>query len=332
MRKNSQDAVREFRPYFDNAPVYGHGPSLEEFTEQTPLTVGSPQEVIDKTLTFRENFGDYQRQLFLMDHAGLPLDTVLEQLDLLGRGGAGAAPRVGRQAPGRRAGRADPREPGRGQRGRRRAGGGRPMSHPQTAPPRTIAVVTAGLSQPSSTRLLADQLAAATVSQLPAGAEVVTIELRDLAHDIVNNLLTGFPAPALRQAIDQVTGADAVIAVTPLFSGSYNGLFKSFFDVLDPDALTGKPVLIAATGGTARHSLALEHAVRPLFSYLRTVTVPTAVFAATEDWGSTGRAELTARIERAGGELAALVAQRAPAAAADPYAAITPFDQLLRAG
>ncbi|MBF6224293.1 LLM class flavin-dependent oxidoreductase [Nocardia abscessus] len=84
MRKNSQDAVREFRPYFDNAPVYGHGPSLEEFTEQTPLTVGSPQEVIDKTLTFRESFGDYQRQMFLMDHAGLPLKTVLEQLDLLG--------------------------------------------------------------------------------------------------------------------------------------------------------------------------------------------------------------------------------------------------------
>jgi putative FMN-dependent luciferase-like monooxygenase len=84
MRKNSQDAVREFRPYFDNAPVYGHGPSLEDFTTQTPLTVGSPQEVIDRTLGFREAVGDYQRQLFLMDHAGLPLATVLEQLDLLG--------------------------------------------------------------------------------------------------------------------------------------------------------------------------------------------------------------------------------------------------------
>ena len=84
MRKNSQDAVREFRPYFDNAPVYGHGPSLEEFTAQTPLTVGSPQEVIDRTLGFRDYVGDYQRQLFLMDHAGLPLTTVLEQLDLLG--------------------------------------------------------------------------------------------------------------------------------------------------------------------------------------------------------------------------------------------------------
>lgn len=84
LAKNSQDAVREFRPYFDNAPVYGHGPSLEEFTEQTPLTVGSPQQVIERTLGFREYVGDYQRQLFLMDHAGLPLTTVLKQLDLLG--------------------------------------------------------------------------------------------------------------------------------------------------------------------------------------------------------------------------------------------------------
>ncbi|MEU3300753.1 LLM class flavin-dependent oxidoreductase [Streptomyces sp. NPDC006678] len=84
MRKNSQDAVREFRPYFDNAPVYGHGPSMEDFIEQTPLTVGSPQQVIDRTLGFRESVGDYQRQLFLMDHAGLPLKTVLEQLDILG--------------------------------------------------------------------------------------------------------------------------------------------------------------------------------------------------------------------------------------------------------
>jgi putative FMN-dependent luciferase-like monooxygenase len=84
MRKNSQDAVREFRPYFDNAPVYGHGPSLEDFSRETPLTVGSPQEVIERTLTFRDYFGDYQRQLFLIDHAGLPLKTVLEQLDILG--------------------------------------------------------------------------------------------------------------------------------------------------------------------------------------------------------------------------------------------------------
>ena len=197
--------------------------------------------------------------------------------------------------------------------------------------PRTIAVVSAGLSQPSSTRLLADKLAAATAAGLPAGTQIVTIELRDLAHDIVNNLLTGFPSPALGQAIGQMLGADGLIAVTPLYSGSYNGLFKSFFDVLDPDALAGKPAAIGATGGTARHSLALEHAIRPLFSYLRAVTVPTAVFAATEDWGSGSSGDaLTARIARAGAELAAAIGQRPTAKKPDPYASATPFEQLLR--
>ncbi|MGK5552383.1 LLM class flavin-dependent oxidoreductase [Actinomadura kijaniata] len=84
MRANSQDAIREFRPYFDNAPVYGGGPSLEEFMAETPLTVGSPAQVIERTLKFRDYFGDYQRQLFLVDHAGLPLETVLEQIEILG--------------------------------------------------------------------------------------------------------------------------------------------------------------------------------------------------------------------------------------------------------
>ena len=84
LAKNSQDAHDQFRPYFNEAPVYGNGPRMEDFEEMTPLSVGSPQEVIDKTLTFRDAFGDYQRQLFLVDHAGLPLKTVLEQLDLLG--------------------------------------------------------------------------------------------------------------------------------------------------------------------------------------------------------------------------------------------------------
>jgi len=196
---------------------------------------------------------------------------------------------------------------------------------------RTIAVVAAGLGQPSSTRLLADKLAAATAARMPAGTQVITIELRDLAHDIVNALLTGFPSPALREAIEQILRADALIAVTPLYSGSYNGLFKSFFDVLDQDALAGKPVLIGATGGTARHSLALEHAIRPLFTYLRAVTVPTAVFAATEDWGAAGgdTGALTSRIDRAGAELAALAGGREPAAEANPYASVTPFEQLL---
>jgi FMN reductase len=197
---------------------------------------------------------------------------------------------------------------------------------------RTIAVVSAGLGQPSSTRLLADQLAVATARGLPAGTRIVTIELRELAHDIVDNLLTGFPGPALGEAIGQMLRADALIAVTPLYNGSYTGLFKSFFDAGDPETLAGKPVLIAATGGTARHSLALEHAIRPLFTYLRAVTVPTAVFAATEDWGSAGSSgdALTARIERAGSELAALIDRSQPAAPADPYASVPSFEQLLR--
>jgi FMN reductase len=197
---------------------------------------------------------------------------------------------------------------------------------------RTIAVVSAGLGQPSSTRLLADQLATATARARPAGTQIVTIELRELAHDIVNSLLTGFPSPALTEAIGQVVRADGLIAVTALYNGSYNGLFKSFFDVLDPAALASKPVLIGATGGTARHSLALEHAIRPLFSYLRAVTVPTAVFAATEDWGSADSSDraLTTRIDRAGAELAALISPRPPAAEADPYASARPFEQLLR--
>jgi FMN reductase len=196
---------------------------------------------------------------------------------------------------------------------------------------RTIVVVSAGLGQPSSTRLLADQLAAATAEGLPAGTQIITIDLRELAHDIIDNLLTGFPSPALGEAIGQLLRADGVIAVTPLYNGSYNGLFKSFFDVLDPEALVGKPVLIAATGGTARHSLALEHAIRPLFTYLRAVTVPTAVFAATEDWGSASGSggALTARIERAGSELAALIDRSQPAAPADPYASVPSFEQLL---
>jgi FMN reductase len=198
---------------------------------------------------------------------------------------------------------------------------------------RTLVVVTAGLSQPSSTRLLGEQLAAAAQGSLEAGGDdvqVVFVELRDLAHDVVNNLLTGFPPPALRRAVDQVATADALIAVTPIFSASYSGLFKSFFDVLDPDALTGKPVLIGATGGSERHSLALEHALRPLFSYLRAVVVPTAVYAASSDWGTGGGpSALSERIERAGAELAGLIERVRPVAAADPYANRTPFADLL---
>ncbi|HEX5511690.1 MAG TPA: FMN reductase [Actinomycetales bacterium] len=197
---------------------------------------------------------------------------------------------------------------------------------------RRIAVVSAGLGQPSSTRLLADQLAEAARRELQARGqqvEVTVVELRDVAHDIVNNMLTGFPAEKLQAAIDAVSGADALIAVSPIFSASYSGLFKSFFDVLPRESLDGKPVLIAATGGTARHSLALEHAVRPLFTYLHAATVPTSVFAATEDFGGSERSELGRRIDRAAGELASEVARREPVSVADEFELTESFEQLL---
>jgi FMN reductase len=200
---------------------------------------------------------------------------------------------------------------------------------------RSLAVVSAGLNQPSSTRLLADRIAEATqraLAETGQDARVQAIELRELAHDVTNHMLTGFPGPALRAALATVTGADALVAVTPVFTASYSGLFKSFFDVLDEDALAGKPVVAAATGGTARHSLALEHALRPMFSHLRAVVVPTAVFAASEDWASGGAAApLRRRIDRAAGELAALVAGPRPDPATDPFDSPTPFEQLLRA-
>ncbi|MGW4830540.1 FMN reductase [Amycolatopsis japonica] len=191
----------------------------------------------------------------------------------------------------------------------------------------TIAVVTAGLSQPSSTRLLADKLAAAVSVALP-DVRIEVIELRDLAVDVTKNMLTGFPSPALRAAIDTVTTADALIAVTPVFTASYSGLFKSFFDVLDQKALDGKPVLIGATGGTERHSLVLDFALRPLFAYLRAEPVATAVYAASSDCASPGY--LDKRASRAGRELASRLSSDSPAGA--PESGFVPFEQLLAGG
>ena len=203
---------------------------------------------------------------------------------------------------------------------------------------RRLAVVSAGLSEPSSTRLLADRLADATTRSLRergVEASVEVVELREYAHDLANNLLTGFPGPDLQRAVDTVVGADGLVAVTPIFTASYSGLFKTFFDVLESESLAGKPVLAAATGGTPRHSLALEHAVRPMFAYLRSVVVPTAVYAASEDWGSGSGGDsrsLTDRINRAADELAGLIVQRPPGDAEGTSDEVTPFEQLLAGG
>ncbi len=198
---------------------------------------------------------------------------------------------------------------------------------------RTLVVVASGLSQPSTTSLLANQLATATrdeLNRLGVPLDIRVVELRDQAHDVMNNLLTGFPSVQLTHVIDAVAGADGLITVTPIFNASYSGLFKAFFDVLPDESLVDKPILIAATGGTARHSLALEHALRPLFAHLHGVVVPTSVFAASEDWaGANAQGALRKRIERAAHELAGQIASRDPFVVTDPFALSAPFSELL---
>jgi FMN reductase len=202
-------------------------------------------------------------------------------------------------------------------------------------PAKKLVVVTAGLTQPSSTRLLADKLVDATRTSLAdrgSDVDLTVVELRDLATDVVNNLLTGFPGTELGRAIKSVTQADGLIVVTPVYTGSYSGLFKMFFDVIDNTAVEGTPVLLAATGGTERHSLVLDYQLRPMFAYLRAAPVPTAVYAASSDWGGAGDrdGDLGRRVERAGGELAAVMAGIAEAPV-KPGGALesVPFEQLL---
>jgi FMN reductase len=207
---------------------------------------------------------------------------------------------------------------------------------------RTLTAVSAGIGQPSASRLLADRMIAATgraLAEAGVGVTPALVDLRDNARDVTSALLTGVPSAALAAAISTTTGSDGLIVVTPVFNASYSGLFKMFFDILDPDSLAGKPVLIGATGNTPRHSLVIEHAIRPMFGYLRSVVVPTGVYAAAQDWGGAGGPgagadgadpdALDRRIRRAAGELAGLIAARPAAAPADPYADFTPMADLL---
>jgi len=180
-----------------------------------------------------------------------------------------------------------------------------------------IVAISAGLSDPSTTRMLADRLVE-SVERQSGDVSVEVVSLRELAHDITDATLTGFAPPRLQDAIDKIVAADGLIAVTPIFKASYPGLFKSFIDVLEADALIGKPVLLAATGGTARHSLAIDHALRPLFAYLQALVVPTGVFASPYDWGTVPRSQssrevppglnaLGQRVDRAASELVSLL-------------------------
>ncbi|WP_329609281.1 FMN reductase [Arthrobacter sp. ATA002] len=177
---------------------------------------------------------------------------------------------------------------------------------------RRIVVVSAGLGVPSSSRMLADLIGAEARAAFDAAGESVevsTFELREYAVDIANTMVAGYAPPKLEALISEVVSADALIAVTPVFTASMSGLFKSFFDVIDRTSLDGKPVILGATGGSSRHSMVLDYALRPMFSYLRARATPTAVYAAPGDWGA-GDAEaatLDSRVRRAASELVALL-------------------------
>ena len=166
-----------------------------------------------------------------------------------------------------------------------------------------LVVISAGTGNPSSTRQLADRLAQKSLDLL-GEATVSVIELGPLAADTARAAVAGFPGETLKPAIERLAAADAIIAATPIYKAGISGLFKTFVDVLDNDLIVAKPVLLAATGGTARHALVIDDQMRPLFAYMRAFTLPTSVYAAPEDWGTS---DLGKRIERAATELAVLV-------------------------
>lgn len=199
---------------------------------------------------------------------------------------------------------------------------------------RNIVVISAGLSQPSSSRMLADALAKASVEALKIdGTDTAaqSVELREHAHAITDMLLTRFPSPELREVLEAVKSADGVILVTPIFNMGPSGLFKTFLDLFTAEELENKPVLLGATGGTARHTMALESAIRPVLTYLRAQVATTSVFAATEDWSGADEANpLPNRITRAGGQFAALVANYANPGAYDEFDSAPNFADLLQ--
>jgi FMN reductase len=173
-----------------------------------------------------------------------------------------------------------------------------------------LTIISGGLREPSSTRLLADRLEASVRAELAAlemSADSFFVELRPLGRAIMDAMLTGFAAPALESAFETVASADGVIAVTPAFNASFSGLFKSFVDVLPEETLSDMPVLIGATGGTERHSLVLEHSLRPLFSYLHAIVSPTGVYAATDDFGAQQGPALGQRVAKAAADFARLI-------------------------
>jgi len=182
---------------------------------------------------------------------------------------------------------------------------------------RSLVVINGGIGDPSSSRRLADKIARDTVAQLAArnvDASIRAIDLGPLAGEIAHAIVSGFPAGALLDAISELARADGVIVATPVYKAGISGLFKSFIDILDDDLLVATPVVLTATAGTARHALVVDDQLRPLFAYMRALSVPTSLFAAPEDWADPS---LSRRSRRAAMELAALVAGRVGASMAE---------------
>jgi FMN reductase len=172
---------------------------------------------------------------------------------------------------------------------------------------RRLLIVSAGTSQPSTTRMLADRIAAGTLDvlrEMEVTATTGAIEVAPLAVDVARASVTGVPSAELQAAIEQIASADAVIASAPVYKAGISGLFKTFVDVLDNDLLIAKPVVLAGTAGSSRHALVVDEQMRSLFAYMRALTMPTSVFAAPEDWGA---AELGERVRRAATELAVVL-------------------------
>jgi FMN reductase len=173
--------------------------------------------------------------------------------------------------------------------------------------PLRLVLLSAGTGNPSSTRLLGDRLAQKALDLLrEAGspATVDAVELGPLAVDVARATVSGVKSADLQAAIERLAAADGVIAATPVYKAGLSGLFKSFVDLLDNDLLVAKPILLAATAGTDRHALVVDEQMRPLFAYMRALSLPTSVFATPDDWAAT---ELGDRVERAAAELAALL-------------------------
>lgn len=195
---------------------------------------------------------------------------------------------------------------------------------------RKIVAVTAGLGAPSSSRLLTDAIVNRISEKLFAEGftpKVTVYELRDYAVDIAHNMTNGFASPRLAEVIRDVESSHLLVAVTPVFTAGMSGLFKSFFDVLDNKALTGKPVIVGATGGSVRHSLVIDYAMKPMFSYLKADVLATSIFAAPEDWGAS-ESSLSDRVDRLSGEAFAKLKDSVVERFETPNTSL-PFEQLL---